>query len=182
MATASSARIRRLIHIAKALLLAHRWRTRILHRRGESIHGKYQWIAGTGPEGGYASGLAYSAHYRVDRPGAFVRFVIGLKTIKGRAAFACCRPQLFKIKLKRSVRCIVGRRCRMLQRQSRPTGITDTRRLVFWRRTIIFEYERSAAIPEILVGAAGFEPTTPCPPDKCANRAAPRPDRERRGL
>jgi hypothetical protein len=28
-----------------------------------------------------------------------------------------------------------------------------------------------------LVGAAGFEPTTPCPPDKCANRAAPRPDR-----
>ena len=29
----------------------------------------------------------------------------------------------------------------------------------------------------LLVGAAGFEPTTPCPPDKCANRAAPRPDR-----
>ena len=28
-----------------------------------------------------------------------------------------------------------------------------------------------------LVGAAGFEPTTPSPPDWCANRAAPRPDR-----
>ena len=27
-----------------------------------------------------------------------------------------------------------------------------------------------------LVGAAGFEPTTPSPPDWCANRAAPRPD------
>src|ERR1700684_3795383 len=24
----------------------------------------------------------------------------------------------------------------------------------------------------IMVGVAGFEPTTPCPPDKCANRAA----------
>ena len=23
-----------------------------------------------------------------------------------------------------------------------------------------------------MVGVAGFEPTTPCPPDKCANRAA----------
>jgi hypothetical protein len=29
----------------------------------------------------------------------------------------------------------------------------------------------------LLVGAAGFEPTTPSPPDWCANRAAPRPDR-----
>jgi hypothetical protein len=29
-----------------------------------------------------------------------------------------------------------------------------------------------------LVGAAGFEPTTPSPPDWCANRAAPRPDRQ----
>ena len=28
-----------------------------------------------------------------------------------------------------------------------------------------------------MVGAAGFEPTTSCPPDKRANRAAPRPDR-----
>jgi hypothetical protein len=28
----------------------------------------------------------------------------------------------------------------------------------------------------LLVGAAGFEPTTPSPPDWCANRAAPRPD------
>jgi hypothetical protein len=28
-----------------------------------------------------------------------------------------------------------------------------------------------------MVGAAGFEPTTPCLPDKCANRAALRPDR-----
>src|ERR1039458_8492525 len=28
-----------------------------------------------------------------------------------------------------------------------------------------------------LVGAARFELTTPCPPDRCANRAAPRPDR-----
>ena len=25
-----------------------------------------------------------------------------------------------------------------------------------------------------MVGAAGFEPATPCPPDKCANQAAPR--------
>ena len=25
---------------------------------------------------------------------------------------------------------------------------------------------------EEMVGVAGFEPTTPCPPDKCANRAA----------
>lgn len=33
-----------------------------------------------------------------------------------------------------------------------------------------------------LVGAAGFEPTTPSPPDWCANRAAPRPDREWGGL
>src|SRR5271165_1216550 len=24
----------------------------------------------------------------------------------------------------------------------------------------------------LMVGVAGFEPTTPCPPDKCANRAA----------
>ena len=30
---------------------------------------------------------------------------------------------------------------------------------------------------KFLVGAAGFEPTTPSPPDWCANRAAPRPDR-----
>ena len=32
----------------------------------------------------------------------------------------------------------------------------------------------------LLVGAAGFEPTTPSPPDWCANRAAPRPDRNGR--
>src|SRR6478672_5550653 len=29
---------------------------------------------------------------------------------------------------------------------------------------------------ETLVGAAGFEPTTPSPPDWCANQAAPRSD------
>ncbi len=27
-----------------------------------------------------------------------------------------------------------------------------------------------------MVGAIGFEPTTPGPPDRCANRAAPRSD------
>lgn len=27
-----------------------------------------------------------------------------------------------------------------------------------------------------MVGAAGFEPATPGPPDRCANRAAPRSD------
>ena len=27
-----------------------------------------------------------------------------------------------------------------------------------------------------MVGARGFEPPTPCPPDKCANRAALRSD------
>jgi hypothetical protein len=45
--------------------------------------------------------------------------------------------------------------------------------------------ERAASAPShkplvflaYLVGAAGFEPTTPSPPDWCANRAAPRPDR-----
>src|SRR6266508_2648504 len=31
----------------------------------------------------------------------------------------------------------------------------------------------------ILVGATGFEPATPCPPDRCANQAAPRPDGSR---
>ncbi len=28
----------------------------------------------------------------------------------------------------------------------------------------------------VVVGATGFEPATPCPPDRCANQAAPRPD------
>src|SRR6185437_9853563 len=27
----------------------------------------------------------------------------------------------------------------------------------------------------LVVGATGFEPATPCPPDRCANQAAPRP-------
>src|SRR5262245_18596638 len=27
------------------------------------------------------------------------------------------------------------------------------------------------------VGATGFEPATPCPPDRCANQAAPRPEK-----
>src|SRR6476660_3389141 len=35
---------------------------------------------------------------------------------------------------------------------------------------------------EKMVGAAGFEPTTPSPPDWCANRAAPRPDRSARTI
>ena len=30
---------------------------------------------------------------------------------------------------------------------------------------------------KVLVGAAGFEPATPSPPDWCANQAAPRSDR-----
>ena len=30
---------------------------------------------------------------------------------------------------------------------------------------------------EKMVGAIGFEPTTPGPPDQCANRAAPRSDK-----
>ena len=31
-------------------------------------------------------------------------------------------------------------------------------------------------LPSLFVGATGFEPATPCPPDRCANQAAPRPD------
>ena len=30
----------------------------------------------------------------------------------------------------------------------------------------------TSSIVKEMVGVAGFEPTTPCPPDKCANRAA----------
>ena len=35
---------------------------------------------------------------------------------------------------------------------------------------------RQPALEENMVGARGFEPPTPCPPDKCANRAALRSD------
>ena len=44
--------------------------------------------------------------------------------------------------------------------------------------TKLVRNSRSGSFPGgYLVGAAGFEPTTPCLPDKCANRAALRPDR-----
>ena len=34
---------------------------------------------------------------------------------------------------------------------------------------------RNAGFVLFFVGATGFEPATPCPPDRCANQAAPRP-------
>jgi hypothetical protein len=45
---------------------------------------------------------------------------------------------------------------------------------VFW---VTIQPRILAKLLILLVGAAGFEPTTPSPPDWCANRAAPRPDR-----
>src|SRR5664279_1642968 len=41
----------------------------------------------------------------------------------------------------------------------------------------LHEASDGAGLWGCLVGATGFEPATPCLPDKCANRAAPRPDR-----
>ena len=39
-------------------------------------------------------------------------------------------------------------------------AIYNTRKLLSFNQKLSFD--------DILVGAAGFEPTTPCPPDKCA--------------
>ena len=62
----------------------------------------------------------------------------------------------------------------LLRADSMPDALPNS---VFWVGSFFGCFETCLILGAFLVGAARFELTTPCPPDKCANRAAPRPDR-----